>query len=82
MKEHSAKEYNEWIAVSEEINKQMATGEFEGAIEPTEHGPENPAVYAYGTEAEKAHYEQLKQNADIDGGKEFLNHYIYGGGEE
>ena len=82
MKEHSAKEYNEWIAISEEINEQMPAGELEGATEPTEHGPENPAVYAYGTETEKAHYEQLKQNPGIDGANEFLNHYTYGAGEE
>jgi len=82
MKEHSAKEYNEWIELSEKIDEQLAGGDLGDAAEPTEHGHENPAVYAYGTEAEKAHYEQLKQNPDIAGAGEFLNHYIYGGGEE
>jgi hypothetical protein len=82
MKEHSAKEYNEWIELSEKIDEQLAAGDLGDTTELTEHGPENPAVYAYGTEAEKAHYEQLKQNPDMAGGEEFLNHYTYGGGEE
>jgi hypothetical protein len=93
MKAQSAEEYSEWIKIAEEEGVSLGelgdhkkgAGEAapEAAVseEPTTHGPENPAVYAYGTEAEKAHYEQLKQSSEGAAAQEFLNHYIYGGEE-
>ena len=80
MKQHSAEEYNEWIKISEDIGG-LAKLDGEAGEAPPPHGPANPAVYAYGTEAEKAHYEQLKQKPEDAIAKEFLNLYIYGGEE-
>jgi len=97
MKAQGEQEYAGWVKIAENQGVPLADLDAErpptgqkapgaapapaAAEEPTSHGPENPAVYAYGTEAEKAHYEQLKQSSEKEGEKEFLNHYIYGGEE-
>jgi hypothetical protein len=87
MKEHSAADYNHWIETSKSVNADLTDGTFGEAPEAAEtetlltHGPENPAVYAYGTEAEKAYYEELKEKLWGEGAEEFLNIFIYGGEE-
>jgi len=98
MKEHSAEEYNQYIEASKQIDADIAAGTFKGPSaegapgeeavpteEPTTHSTDAPAVYAYGTEVEKAHYEQLRQKDPAEyepGDEEFLDLYTHGGEEE